>query len=62
VIGLVFLGTTDKSAYSQNPKSRPSGFRMAIFWTLFESGYRMQNGGQSIKKPDKFVRFSNAKN
>jgi hypothetical protein len=32
---------------------------MVIFWTLFESGFRMQNGGQSIRKPEEFVRFLN---
>jgi hypothetical protein len=38
--------------YSQHPKSGPSGFRMAIFPTLFECGYQMQNDGQTIRKPD----------
>jgi hypothetical protein len=32
---------------------------MVIFQMLFESGFQMQNGGQSIRKPDESVQFSN---
>jgi hypothetical protein len=40
------------------PDAEWSGFQMVFFRTLFESGFRMQNGGQSIQKQDKFVWFS----
>jgi hypothetical protein len=37
-----------------------SGIRMptvVIFWTKFVSGFRIQNGGQTIRKLDEFVWF-----
>jgi hypothetical protein len=42
------------TAYSQHPKTGRSGFRMVIFRTLFESGFRtVSHLVFTIRKPDR---------
>jgi hypothetical protein len=43
--------------YSQHSKSGPSGFRMVIFRTLFESCFQMLWPPFCIRKPDKLSGF-----
>ncbi len=53
-----------KVVYSKHPNTEPSGIRMVTFRTLFVSSFQMVKTRwwpNTIRKPDKFVRFLNGK-